>query len=256
MLEVQNFNFNNTAIRVIAFEQEPWFVAADVAKILGYSSSTAMTRTLEDDEKGVHNLHTPGGEQATTIINEPGLYSAILRSRRPEAKQFKRWVTHEVLPAIRKHGGYLTPDKVEEALLNPDTLITLANRLKEERAAKEALAAKIAADQPKILLADAITTAKTSILIGDLAKILKSNGINIGANRLFARLRDYGYLISRKGSDWNSPTQRSIDLGLFEVKETAYFANDGHTRINKTTKVTGKGQQYFISRFLQGVLTA
>lgn len=249
-MELNIFQYQDTPVRTVTVEGEPWFVAADVARLLGYSSTAAMTRTLEADEKGVHSLHTPGGDQDFTIVSESGLYSAIFRSRVPGAQHFKRWITREVLPSIRKHGGYLTDSKVEEVLADPDTIIRLATDLKTERERRAALEAQAVADKPKVLFADAVSTSKSTILIGELAKILRANGVQVGQNRLFQRLRDAGFLIRRRGSDWNMPTQRSMEMGLFDIKETAITHSDGHVSISKTTKVTGKGQQYFIDMFI------
>jgi anti-repressor protein len=181
-----------------------------------------------------------------TIINESGLYSLILSSKLPQAKEFKRWVTSEVLPTIRKNGMFAT----DELLDNPDFAIATLQRLKEEREAKKLLEAQIEADKPKVLFADAVSASKSSCLIGELAKILKQNGIDIGQNKLFQWLRANGYLISRHGESWNQPTQKSMQLGLFELKKTNINHADGHTTVNTTTKVTGKGQQYFINKFL------
>lgn len=230
---------------------EPLFVATDIAKVLGYRDAANMARRLDEDEKGTRSTSTPGGAQSVTVITEAGLYSAILGSKRPDARQFKRWVTHEVLPAIRRHGGYLTPAKVEEALLNPDTLIRLATDLKAERERRAALEAQAEADRPKVLFADAVTASKSTCLVGELAKILRGNGIQIGQNRLFAWMRERGYLINRRGSDRNMPTQRSMELGLFEIKETAITHSDGHVTISRTPKVTGKGQTYFVEVLLK-----
>ena len=185
-----------------------------------------------------------------TVINESGLYSLILSSKLPNAKKFKHWVTSEVLPSIRKHGAYMTPETLEQALTSPDFLIKLATELKTEKEKRQALEVQAEENKPKVLFADAVSVSNTSILVGDLAKIIKQNGVNIGANRLFAWLRDNGYLIKRKGNDYNMPTQYSMDLKLFEVKETVITHSDGHTSISKTPKVTGKGQQYFVNKFL------
>jgi anti-repressor protein len=184
-------------------------------------------------------------------VTESGLYSIILLSRKPEAKKFKRWVTHEVLPTIRKHGAYVTPAKLEELMNDPDSWIKVLTALKEERSAKERLQLEATENKPKVIFADAVSVSEGTILIGELAKILKGNGIEIGQNRLFEKLRQDGYLIKRKGTDYNAPTQRAMDLGLFRVKETAITHSDGHVTISKTTKVTGKGQQYFINLFLE-----
>ena len=185
-----------------------------------------------------------------TIINESGLYSLVLSSKLPTAKQFKRWITSEVIPSIRKHGAYMTPETIEKVLLNPDTIINLASQLKSEREKRIALEGKVEEDRPKVIFADAVSTAKNSILIGELAKLLKQNGVDMGQNRLFKWLREHGFLIKREGIDYNMPTQRSMELGLFEIKETAITHADGHISISKTPKVTGRGQQYFVNLFL------
>ena len=176
----------------------------------------------------------------------------VLSSRLPTAKKFKRWVTSEVIPSIRKHGAYMTPDKLEEVLLKPDTLIQLAQNLKAEQEKRMALEVKMEEQKPKVLFAESVEAAKTSILIGELAKLLKQNGINIGQNRLFEWLRNNGYLIRRQGSDYNMPTQRAMEMGLFEIKETTITHSDGHIHVSKTPKVTGKGQVYFVNLFVSG----
>lgn len=187
-----------------------------------------------------------------TIINESELYSLILSSKPEGAKKFKRWITSEVIPTIRKHGAYMTPDTIERVLSDPDTIIRLATDLKAEQEKRCLLEAKVEQDKPKVLFADAVSTAKSTILVGELAKLLKQNGVNIGQNRLFEYLRKHGYLIRSTGTDYNMPTQRAMEQGLFEIKETAITHADGHTSTSKTPKVTGKGQQYFITLFLGG----
>ena len=242
-------------IRTIDRDGEPWFVGKDVAVALGYgdgkSPVNAVAKHVDEDDKGVTEMMTPGGKQNITIINESGLYSLVLSSKLPTAKKFKRWVTSEVIPSIRKHGGYLTPDKIEEVLLNPDTLIQLAKNLKAEQEARQAAEMQIEENRPKVLFAEAVSASKQSILIGELAKLLKQNGVEIGQQRLFEWLRNKGYLIRRQGTDRNMPTQRAMELGLFEIKETTISHSDGHISINKTPKVTGKGQVYFINIFLK-----
>lgn len=250
------FNYGDAQVRVVTVEGEPWLVAADIARALECRDAHNLTRGLDADEKGTQIVSTPSGDQEVTVISESGFYSAVLRSRSDRAADFRRWVTREVLPSIRKHGGYLTEAKVEEVLSDPDTIIRLATDLKNERARRAELEALRAVDAPKVLFADAVSTSKTNILVGELAKILKGNGVDLGANRLFEVLRSRGYLISRKGTDWNMPTQKSMELGLFRIKETTVVHSDGHTSLNKTPKVTGKGQQYFIERFLDGRLEA
>lgn len=227
------------------------FCGADVAKALGYSNSR---KALADHckEKGVTKCDTltNGGIQALTYIDEGNVYRLITHSKLPNAERFESWVFNEVLPAIRKHGAYMTPDTLQKALCNPDFIIRLATELKDTQAHVKHLETKIDNDKPKVLFAEAVSTSETSILIGDLAKIIKQNGVDIGQKRLFAWLRDKGYLIKRNGSDYNMPTQYSMDLGLFEVKETVIRHPDGHVTVNKTPKVTGKGQQYFINKFI------
>lgn len=238
-------------VRTLTIDEKPYFVGKDVAEILGYSNSRkAIADHVDNEDKGVTKCDTLGGQQELTVINESGLYSLILSSKLPNAKKFKHWVTSEVLPSIRKHGAYMTPETLEQALTSPDFLIKLATELKTEKEKRQALEVQAEENKPKVLFADAVSVSNTSILVGDLAKIIKQNGVNIGANRLFAWLRDNGYLIKRKGNDYNMPTQYSMDLKLFEVKETVITHSDGHTSISKTPKVTGKGQQYFVNKFL------
>lgn len=242
------FNFHGQEVRTVTVDNEPYFVGKDVAEVLGYAKArnAIATHVEEEDKRDAPIQGTLGGTQKMTIINESGLYSLILSSKLPQAKEFKRWVTSEVLPTIRKNGMFAT----DELLDNPDFAIATLRRLKEEREAKKLLEAQIEADKPKVLFADAVSASKSSCLIGELAKILKQNGIDIGQNKLFQWLRANGYLISRRGESWNQPTQKSMQLGLFELKKTNINHADGHTTVNTTTKVTGKGQQYFINKFL------
>ncbi len=237
------------AVRVIEREGQPWFVASDVAKSLGYRDAAAMTRMLDEDEKGTHIVCTLGGKQEVTVISEAGLYSSVIRSGREEAKAFKRWITHEVIPSIRRHGMYATPQTVEAMLDDPDTTIKILTALKEERAQRQALEAKAEADRPKIVFAESIEVAKTSILVGEMAKLIKqATGHDIGQNRFFDFLRDNGYL-HKSGSQRNMPTQRSIEAGWMEVKEGTRIGSSGECHITRTTKITGRGQIYFINLF-------
>lgn len=197
------FNYEGYQVRTVMKNEEPWFVVADVCQVLALSNPTESIRALDEDEQSTLRISEGGPER--NIINEAGLYTLIIRSNKTEAKQFKRWVTHEVLPSIRKHGGYLTPEKMEEALLNPDTLIRLATELKNERAERVKLQEKTDADRPKVIFAEALETSNTTILIGELAKLLKQNGIDIGQNRLFDHLRNQGYL-GKRGDYRNIPT--------------------------------------------------
>ena len=237
-------------VRTVIVNDEPYFVGKDVADILGYTNTPKAIRDhVDDEDKLTERIVLSGQNREVVFINESGLYSLILSSKMPNAKKFKRWVTSEVLPSIRKHGMYAT----EELLANPDLLISVAQELKAERERSKQLKQKIEKDKPKTIFADAVATSSTSILIGDLAKIIKQNGVDIGQKRLFSWLRENGYLIKRKGADWNSPTQKSMEMELFEVKETAITHSDGHVSVSKTTKVTGKGQQFFINKFLQNM---
>ena len=241
------FNFHGQEVRAITIDNEPYFVGKDVAEILGYQNgSRDVNRHVDKEDKLKYRFGTSGQDREMIIINESGLYSLILSSKLPQAKEFKRWVTSEVLPTIRKNGMFAT----DELLDNPDFAIATLQKLKEEREAKKLLEAQIEADRPKVLFADAVSASHTSILVGELAKLLKQNGVEVGATRLFSWLRDHGYLIKRKGRDWNMPTQKSVELGLIRVKETSITHSDGHITVNKTPLVTGKGQQYFINKFL------
>lgn len=245
-------------VRTVTIDGEPWFVGKDVAEALGYSDTKQAIRTnvSEEDKKHLLKSEFRGCESTTSkinnngamVINESGLYALIFGSKLESAKRFKHWVTIEVLPSIRKHGVYA----VDELLENPDMAIKAFTALKEEREKNKLLQADNDRMKPKEIFADAVATSHTTILIGDLAKILKQNGVEIGQKRLFAWLRDNGYLIKRNGTDYNMPTQKAMELGLFEIKESTVNNPDGSVRINRTTKVTGKGQQYFINKFLGG----
>lgn len=245
------------SMRTLEINGEPWFVGKDVAEVLGYSNPRdALSKHVDNEDKATVAIHDGSQNRNVTVINESGLYSLILSSKLPTAKEFKRWVTSEVLPSIRKHGAYMTTETLEKALLSPDYLIRLATALKSEQEQRKLLEEKneqqrlkIEEDKPKVIFANAVETAKTSILVGELAKILKQNGVATGQKRFFEWLRENGYLI-KGGSDKNMPTQRSMELGLFEIKETAVAHSDGHTTISKTPKVTGKGQQHFINKFI------
>lgn len=246
--------FRNPAfgsVRAVSIDNEPYFVGKDVAEILGYERPTdAVRKRVDPDDRGVAKMETPSGAQEMTIINESGLYSLILSSKLPKAKEFKRWVTSEVLPTIRKTGGYVnnTAQFVDSYFgqLNLEQKHALTLMFDESKRMSEQLKEQA----PKVLFANAVETAHTSILIGDLAKIIKQNGVDIGQKRLFEWMRQNGYLI-KGGSSKNMPTQRSMDQELFEVKETTINNPDGSVRVTKTTKVTGKGQTYFINKFLQ-----
>ena len=252
MNELQIFNYNGNEVRTIQKNGEPWWVLKDVCEVLDISQAVRVAERLDEDEVSqTHITDSLGRQQSTYIINESGLYNVILRSDKPEAKPFRKWVTSEVLPSIRKHGAYMTPQKIEEALLNPDTIIKLATNLKAEREKRMELERQAEKDKPLVTFANSVSVAKASILVGELAKLLKQNGVDMGQNRLFTWMRENGYLISRKGTDYNMPTQRSMEMELFEIKLTTISHGDGHTSLNKTPKVTGKGQIYFINLFLK-----
>lgn len=239
-------------IRTVTINNEPYFVGKDVATVLGYSNPQKAIRDhVDEEDKTVNESFTVNGTKGV-LINESGLYSLVLSSKLPNAKKFKRWVTAEVLPSIRKHGAYMTNDVLEKALTSPDFLIQLATKLKDEQEKNKKLAAENEVMKPKALFADCVSASKSTILIGELAKIIKANGVDIGQNRLFAWLRENGYLIRRKGMDYNMPTQKSMELGLFKIKETTINKPDGSIAITKTVKVTGKGQAYFINKFIKG----
>lgn len=240
--EMQRFDFKGAPLRTLTDEAgESWFVAKDVCDILEISNPSDALKRLDDDERSRVNL---GRQGETNIVNEAGLYVLVLGSRKPEAHEFQRWVTHEVLPSIRKHGGYMAGQE----RMTPEQMALASMRWLQSKVDEQAKQLK--AQEGKVLFANAVETARTSILVGDFAKILKSNGIDIGPRRLFAWLREHGWLIKAKGSSWNMPTQKAMDLHLFEVKETTISHSDGHTTINKTPKMTGKGQTYFAKLFL------
>lgn len=237
------------AVRIVEIQSQPWFVAKDVCDCLELNNSRQALARLDGDEKNtvILNDGTPGNPEKA-VVNEYGLYSLVLSSRKPEAREFKRWITHEVIPSIRQHGAYMTDEALEQALLNPDFLIRLAGELKTEKEARVAAERKIAEQHPKVLFSDAVAASHSSVLVGELAKIIKQNGVDMGQNRLFAWMRDNGYLIRRNGTDYNMPTQRAMELGLFEVKISTITNPDGSIRETKTTKVTGKGQIYFVNK--------
>lgn len=251
-------------LRVLCDEECAWFVGTDLCKILGLSNPSVALSSLDDDERSKFNL---GRQGEVNAVSEAGLYKLIMRSRKPQAKEFQRWVTHEVLPSIRRTGGYMvagsdeTPEETmaralliaKEAMDRKDARIAaLEDKGKQDTVIIEAQGNVIGEMAPKALFADAVATSKSSILVGELAKILKQNGVkDMGQNRLFEWMRRKGYLM-KQGSWYNMPTQKSMDLGLFEIKETSITHSDGHVTVNKTPKVTGKGQQYFVNKFLRG----
>lgn len=246
--EITTLQFNSDQfgqLRAIQDESgEPWFVAKDVCDALCLGRQHDSTRYLDADEKGEGLVDTPSGKQTMVVINEPGFYKLIMKSRKPEAKAFQRWVTHDVLPSIRKKGGYIAaaPDET------PEQIMARAVLLAQDTIARQK--AQIEELKPKALFADAVAASDGTCLVGELAKMLRQNGVQIGQNRLFEKLRQDGYL-GKTGSNRNVPTQRAMELGLFRIKETSITHSDGHITVQRTAKVTGKGQQYFINRFIK-----
>lgn len=252
MSELEIFNNSEFGqIRATEINGEPYFVGKDIAEALGYTNPQKAIRDhVDEEDKTLNESFTVNGTMAV-LISESGVYSLVFGSQLPKAKEFKHWVTSEVLPTIRRHGAYATPTTIESIIADPDNGIKLLTALKDEQEKRKALQAQIDEQKPKVVFAEAVTTSKTSILIGDLAKILKQNGIDIGQKRLFAWLRDNGYLI-KGGSSKNMPTQRAMEMGLFVVKEGSYVNGEGVNVTTKTTKVSGKGQIYFINKFKEG----
>ena len=251
MDELQTFNFEDLPVRTLTVDEEPYFVGKDVANILGYKrTADAIREHVDVEDKGVGKIQTPGGNQNVTIINESGLYSLIFSSKLESAKRFKRWVTSEVLPAIRKHGLYATDNVIENTLNNPDYIINILTEYKKEKEHNLVLEQQVKENKPKVLFADSVAGSDNSILVGELAKLLKQNGVDIGQNRLFKWLRNNGYLIKKNGESYNLPTQRSMDLEILDIKKRVINNPDGSSKITRTPKVTGKGQQYFINKFL------
>ena len=258
--EIQPLEFEGNKVRALADGDEVMFVASDIAKILGYRDAANLARNLDDDERGIREVSTPSGTQNMTVITESGLYRSILNRetayvKEPEAqafvKRFQRWVTHEVLPQIRKTGGYIPTTDVDDDMTILAKAVMIGQRTMETQKRRIAEQSEhIKALEPKARFADAVAASDGTCLIGELAKMLRQNGLNIGQNRLFEILRQDGYL-GKTGSNRNVPTQKAMDLGLFRIKETAITHSDGHVTINRTAKVTGKGQTYFISRYCQ-----
>ncbi|QOG31626.1 phage antirepressor [Enterococcus casseliflavus] len=251
MSQLQIFNFEQNEVRTILVNNEPFFVGKDVAETLGYSNTAKAIRDHVDieDRRSERIVHPSGGTQDSVVINESGLYSLILKSKLPNARKFKQWVTNEVLPSIRKHGAYMTDDALEKALTSPEFGIRLLTELKNEREQKEQAQQQLKAQEPQIVFAKSVEVSQNSVAVKVLATILKQNGVSIGQNRMFQWLREHKYLSSRPGKSWNMPTQKSMDKGLFELKANTYFHNNGVPETNYTPLVTGKGQVYFVNKF-------
>ena len=236
-------------LRTVTSEGQTWFHASDVCKVLEFQNPTNILRTrINESDKAIFNIGLQGGGH--NFVNESGLYSLILGSRKPQAERFKHWVTSEVLPSIRKTGTYITDDAFGQLLADPDNFIRMLTEYKAEKSKRLNLEAQAKANEPKVLFADSVAASHQSILVGELAKLLRQNGVEIGQNRLFDWLRNNGWLI-RSGESRNMPTQYSMEMGLFEIKERTFNDPSGNIRITKTTKVTGKGQLYFVNVFLK-----
>ncbi|MEX0134960.1 phage antirepressor KilAC domain-containing protein [Bacillus nitratireducens] len=249
MNQLQVFNNNELGqVRTVIQGEDIWFIAKDVCEVLKIKNTTVAIQKLDSDEVTKFNLGGLSGE--TNIINESGLYSLIMTSRKPQAKAFKRWVTSEVLPSIRKHGAYMTDQVLEQAVTNPDFMIGLLTNLKEEQAKRIEAERKVLQQQSLVTFAQAIQVSTNLISIKQLAILMKQKGIDIGQNRLFEWLRENGYLCKKRGSMYNTPTQYSMDLGLFESQEFVRTNSEGEFVTSFTPKVTGKGQLYFINKFL------
>lgn len=256
--EIQPFEFEGNKVRALADGDEVMFVASDIAKILGYRDAANLTRNLDGDERGTHEVSTPSGTQNMTVLTESGLYRAILNRetayvKNEEAqafvKRFQRWVTHEVLPQIRRTGGYIPTTDADDDMTILAKAVMIGQRTMEQQQRKIAeQQTRIVELEPKARFADAVAASDGTCLVGELAKMLRQNGMDIGQNRLFRLLQADGYL-GKSGSNRNVPTQRAMDLGLFRIKETTVTHADGHTTVSRTPKVTGKGQRYFIDRY-------
>lgn len=249
--EMQKFDFKGAALRTLTDKAgEPWFVAKDVCDILG-TDTRDLHKILESDEiTNVDSIHiAQNGGKAPLIISEPGLYRLVMKSRKPEAKEFQRWVTHEVLPQIRRTGGYIpTSESDSDEDIMAKAVLVAQKTIERKNQQLQAKDAQIRVLEPKARFADAVAASDGTCLVGELAKMLRQNGMDIGQNRLFRLLQADGYL-GKSGSNRNVPTQRAMDLGLFRIKETAVTHADGHTTVSRTPKVTGKGQRYFIDRY-------
>lgn len=249
--EIQRFDFRGASLRTLTDEEgEPWFVLKDCMSILDLGNPTETVKMFDDDEFSTTEvIDSIGRRQQAYIISEPGLYRLVMRSRKPEAKEFQRWVTHEVLPQIRKTGGYIPTSETDDDMTILAKAVMIGQRTMEAQKQKIAeQQTRIVELEPKARFADAVAASDGTCLVGELAKMLRQNGMDIGQNRLFRLLQADGYL-GKSGSNRNVPTQRAMDLGLFRIKETTVTHADGHTTVSRTPKVTGKGQRYFIDRY-------
>lgn len=247
--EIKIFDYYDNQVRTVTKDGEPWFVLKDVCQILGISNSKMVAARLDDDEKGVSLTDSLGGPQKTTIINEPGLYKVVLRSDKPEAKKFVKWITHEVLPSIRKHGAYITLEAIQEYMSKPESWIELLQKVRDEHLKNTELQSQIDRDRPKVVFAEAVDASDATVYLGEFAKMLRQNGIEIGQNRLFDQLKKDGYLLKRNFKGHTIPTQKAIEKGLFKIEELVVTHDDGHISLKRNVKLTGKGQLFFTNYF-------
>ena len=246
MNSIQEFKFEGNPVRIFKTEDGEFeFVAKDVCDILEIDDVSKVMERIDADEKLIRKVFVSGQNRDMWLVNESGLYAMVLRSIKPEAHKFRKWITSDVLPSIRKHGVFMTPEKIEEVLSDPDVIINIATQLKEEREKRLALQAKVEEDRPKVEFAEAVNESVNTISISELAKLIKKSGVDMGRDRLFKQLRKDGFIV-KYGRE---PTQRSLIHGFMEVKEDVYEDQRGFSRVSVTPRVTGKGQRYFVGRY-------
>ena len=236
-------------IRSCMKDGQPWFVAADVCKALNLPDTHKAVERLDLDEKGRNSIPTPGGSQTMTIVSEPGLYALVLGSRKPEAKAFRRWITHEVIPAIRKTGGYVADSDAFIQSYLPFADESIKDLFRATLAVIDQQNRRIQQDAPKVLFANSVSSSDDDISVGEMAKILSQHGVEFGRNRLFQQLRQDGFLMNHYGEGYNTPTQKSVRLGVMRLQETAVTCPDGKVILHKSPKITGRGQLYFTRRY-------
>ncbi|EDX65351.1 phage repressor protein/antirepressor Ant [Bacillus cereus] len=252
MNQLQNFSHGTFGkLEILMKDGKEYFPATYVANLLGYANATeAIKRHCKNEGVAFHEVPTTSGVQNKKFINEPNLYRLIVKSKLPQAEHFEKWVFEEVLPSIRKHGAYMTDQVLEQAVTNPDFMIGLLTNLKEEKAKRVEAERTILQQQPLVTFAEAVQVSTNLITVKQLANLMRQKGIDTGQNRLFEWFRENGYLCKKKGSLYNTPTQYSMDLELFESQEYVRTNSQGEFVTSFTTKVTGKGQLYFINKFL------
>ncbi|MFS7400729.1 phage antirepressor [Carnobacterium maltaromaticum] len=256
MNRLQLFEFEEKEVRIITVNDAPHFVANDIAKILGYKNSSKATKDHCKKSIMTWGNDSLGRRQEFKVIPESDVYRLVIKSKLPQAEKFEEWVMEEVLPSIRKHGAYATPQTIESIIANPDFGIQLLSNLKEEKEKNQLLKDTLEEQKPQVVFAKAVEVSQNSVGVKILATILKQNGIDIGQNRMFQWLRDNKYLSSRPGNSWNMPTQKSMNLGLFELKPNPYFHKNGEADTRYTPLVTGKGQIYFVNKFKESLQLA